>query len=95
VPVAPYTFVNLAAGAFQIRTLDFALGTVIGMAPGLLAISFFGERLAHAVRHPGLESFLVLAGLAALIVIAAAWVQRRLRDREHIAGEASEKGAHG
>lgn len=94
VPVAPFTFVNLAAGAFRIRTLDFALGTVIGMAPGLLAISFFGERLAHAVRHPGLESFLVLASLAALIVIAAAWVRRHLRGRES-AREASEKGEHG
>jgi phospholipase D1/2 len=58
--VAPFTFVNLAAGAFRIRLLDFALGTVIGMAPGLFAITFFGERLSHAVRHPGMEASWVL-----------------------------------
>ena len=96
VPVAPFTFVNLAAGAFRIRPLDFALGTVIGMAPGLAAISFFGDRLSHAVRHPGLGSFLVLAVLAAMIVAAAAWVRRHLRGRESAApgGDAS-RGEHG
>lgn len=96
VPVAPFTFVNLAAGAFRIRLPDFALGTVIGMAPGLFAITFFGDRLSHAARYPGWESFLVLAGLAALIVAAAEWVRRRLKDRENVAaGETSEKGKNG
>ena len=96
VPVAPFTFVNLAAGAFRVRPSDFALGTVIGMAPGLMAISFFGERLAQAVRHPGLGSFLVLATLAALIVMAAEWVRRRLQDRESVStGETSKKGENG
>jgi uncharacterized membrane protein YdjX (TVP38/TMEM64 family) len=96
VPVAPFTFVNLAAGAFRIRLPDFALGTVIGMAPGLFAITFFGERLSHAVRHPGMDSFLGLAVLAALIVATAEWVRRRLKDRESVpAGENSEKGKNG
>lgn len=91
VPVAPFTIVNLAAGAFRIRPLDFALGTVIGMAPGLIAITIFGERISNAVRHPGIESFLGLAVLAALIFAAAEWVRRRLKDRESVhAGEDSE-----
>lgn len=92
VPVAPFTFVNLAAGAFRIRLLDFALGTVIGMGPGLMAISFFGERLAHAVRHPGPGSFLVLAAVAALIVGAAEWVRRRLKDRESVEPKGASEG---
>jgi phosphatidylserine/phosphatidylglycerophosphate/cardiolipin synthase-like enzyme/uncharacterized membrane protein YdjX (TVP38/TMEM64 family) len=96
VPVAPFTFVNLAAGAFRIRFLDFALGTVIGMAPGLFAISFFGEQLSHAVRHPGWKSFLVLILLAAVIVAAAEWVRRRLKDREVVStGDTPESGTNG
>jgi uncharacterized membrane protein YdjX (TVP38/TMEM64 family) len=80
----------------RIRLLDFALGTVIGMAPGLFAITFFGERLSHAVRHPGIESFLGLAVLVALLVGAAEWFRRRLEDRERIrSGENSENGTNG
>jgi phosphatidylserine/phosphatidylglycerophosphate/cardiolipin synthase-like enzyme/uncharacterized membrane protein YdjX (TVP38/TMEM64 family) len=95
-PVAPFTFINLTAGALRIRLLDFALGTVIGMAPGLFAITFFGERLSHAVRHPGIESFLGLAVLVALLVGAAEWFRRRLEDRERIrSGENSENGTNG
>ncbi|MBI5576691.1 MAG: VTT domain-containing protein [Deltaproteobacteria bacterium] len=81
VPVAPFTFINLTAGALRIRPLDFALGTLIGMAPGLFAITFFGERLSYAVRHPGIESFLGLAALVAALVAAAEWLRRRLQDR--------------
>lgn len=66
------------------------------MAPGLFAITFYGERLSRAVRHPGMESFLGLAVLAALIVATAEWVRRSLKDRESVpAGETLEKGKNG
>jgi phospholipase D1/2 len=39
VPIAPFTLVNLIAGASKIRFADYLLGTVIGMAPGLVLMS--------------------------------------------------------
>ncbi|MBP2683624.1 MAG: phospholipase [Deltaproteobacteria bacterium] len=78
VPVAPFSVVNVAAGAFNVRFLDFALGTLIGMAPGIFAIAILGERLEHAIRSPGVGSFAVLAVLVALIVLASGWIRRRL-----------------
>jgi uncharacterized membrane protein YdjX (TVP38/TMEM64 family) len=78
VPVAPFTVVNVAAGAFRVRFLDFALGTLIGMAPGIFAIAILGERLEHAIRSPGVINYAVLAVLVALIVMAAGWIRRRL-----------------
>lgn len=78
VPVAPFTVVNVAAGAFRVRFLDFALGTLIGMAPGIFAIAILGDRLEHAIRSPGIINYAVLAVLVALIVMAAGWIRRRL-----------------
>ncbi|HSL91087.1 MAG TPA: VTT domain-containing protein [Candidatus Limnocylindrales bacterium] len=82
VPVAPFTVVNVTAGTFNVRFLDFALGTLIGMAPGIFTIAVFGERLEHAIRYPGFKSFAVLAVLVALIVLAAGWIRQRLGKEE-------------
>jgi phospholipase D1/2 len=82
VPIAPFTVVNVAAGAFNVRFLDFALGTLIGMAPGIFAIAVFGERLEHAIRSPGVGNFAVLALLVALVVLASGWIRRRLGREE-------------
>lgn len=82
VPSGPYTVLNVAAGAFNVRFLDFALGTLIGMAPGIFAIAVFGERLEHAVRSPGIENIAVLAVLAALFLLATVWIRRRLGNGE-------------
>ncbi|MEK8090036.1 VTT domain-containing protein [Thermithiobacillus plumbiphilus] len=88
VPVAPFSVVNLMAGASHIRLLDFMIGTLLGMAPGILAISAFGGSLMHVIRHPGPKSIAFLAGVALAIGLAVLWVRRWL-DK----GEGHEKEA--
>ena len=39
VPVAPFTVINLVAGASHIRLRDFALGTLVDLLPGVFAKS--------------------------------------------------------
>ena len=82
VPIAPFTVVNVAAGAFNVRFLDFALGTLIGMAPGIFAIAVFGERLEHTIRSPGVGNIAVLALLVVLFLLASGWIRRRLGREE-------------
>jgi phosphatidylserine/phosphatidylglycerophosphate/cardiolipin synthase-like enzyme/uncharacterized membrane protein YdjX (TVP38/TMEM64 family) len=69
-PVAPYTVVNLVAGASRIRWRDFLLGSALGLAPGLILTSTFVDRAIAAIVTPGSETFamlaLVLATIAAL-----------------------------
>jgi uncharacterized membrane protein YdjX (TVP38/TMEM64 family) len=60
--------VNLAIGASGIGLLDFALGTAIGMAPGLVALSFVGSRILEIVRNPG------ACELAWLVAAGVAWI---------------------
>lgn len=49
VPVAPFPVINLAAGASHIRFRDFALGTVLGLLPGTVAIALFAEAVARSI----------------------------------------------
>jgi phospholipase D1/2 len=67
VPIAPFTVVNLVAGASGIRILDFVLGTVIGLAPGLVLISLLGYQAAAVLLQPS------FAGLTLLVIVLAAW----------------------
>lgn len=61
VPVAPFSLVNLAAGAGSIRLVDFGLGTLIGMAPGIAAIALMGDRIAKVLDNPSAGQIAVLA----------------------------------
>jgi phospholipase D1/2 len=89
-PVAPFTFVNLIAGASHIKFWDFTIGTIIGMAPGIFAITLFGNRLEHAIRHPGAGSIALLGAFIILIIganlIFRRWISKR-NDAEAVDGE--------
>src|SRR3546814_19139338 len=68
VPFAPFSVVNLLAGATHIRFSDFMLGTALGMAPGALALILLGDRLAEVMRNPTPASLATLAGAILLLV---------------------------
>jgi phospholipase D1/2 len=78
IPVAPFSLINAVAGASHIRLRDFILGSLLGLAPGIVAITFFEDRLDVAVHHPGLGSFTVLAVLVVAAGLAAAGIRRWL-----------------
>jgi phospholipase D1/2 len=75
-PVAPFTVVNLIAGASEIRARDYMLGSLIGMSPGIVLMTLFGDRLGAWLREPNLGNLAVVVGIAAL-ALALAWVLTR------------------
>lgn len=77
-PIAPYTVVNIVAGASHIRFRDFFFGTILGMAPGILAITVFERQLELAIREPGAGSLGLLAAVVAAIVVTAVIARKRL-----------------
>lgn len=79
-PMAPFSVVNLAIGASGIGVVDFALGTLIGMAPGLVALSFVGDRIVEIIRNPSAGQLPWLA-LAVGAWIAAAFGAQALVSR--------------
>jgi phospholipase D1/2 len=76
-PVAPFTIVNIMAGASEVRFRDFILGTFLGMLPGLLAMTLFGDRLQSAIQDPKAESFMILVALVVALVLVMTWLRRR------------------
>jgi phospholipase D1/2 len=81
-PVAPFSIVNVVAGASHIHFRDFILGTLIGMLPGIVMTVTFVHHLTEAVRRPSAGTIAVLAGVAALIILAAFVMRRILKKRE-------------
>jgi uncharacterized membrane protein YdjX (TVP38/TMEM64 family) len=78
VPVAPFAVINLVAGASHIRFRDFALGTLVGLLPGLAAIALFADGLVHSIRAPDAAGFAWLSALVLVIVLATLLLRRRL-----------------
>jgi phospholipase D1/2 len=78
IPVAPFSLINLVAGASHIRFRHFLIGTLIGELPGLLGISIFVDQIGEAVRHPGPGSFVALIVAALLIVLGVFGLRRWL-----------------
>ncbi len=76
VPVAPFAVINMVAGASHIRLRDLLIGTAIGMAPSTLAMAFFVDQIAAALRAPTPLTF-VLLGLSLALIVAGAWGLRR------------------
>lgn len=77
VPVAPFTVVNLVAGASRIRFLDYLIGTVLGTAPGILVFNLLGNQLERTIRDPSAADIALLA-LVALVALSLGWVGNRL-----------------
>ena len=71
VPIAPFTLVNLVAGALRIPVLDYTLGTILGLAPGIIVLSVMGDRVFALLADPSLTDLaIVLAAILCWIGLA-------------------------
>jgi len=82
VPVAPFAVINLVAGASHIRFRDFALGTLVGLLPGLVAIALFADGLVQSIRDPDSGSFAWLAAVVIVIALAAFGLRKWLHAKQ-------------
>jgi phosphatidylserine/phosphatidylglycerophosphate/cardiolipin synthase-like enzyme/uncharacterized membrane protein YdjX (TVP38/TMEM64 family) len=84
VPVAPFALINLLAGACGVRWRDYAIGTAIGMLPGMLGLSLLIDRIVAALQSPSVLSIvtLVVTVIVTVVVLGALvrWARRRRRD---------------
>lgn len=76
-PLAPFTLVNMAAGASHISFRDFILGTALGMAPGIVAITLFSGQVREVIRAPDPLNIGLLVAILLAIALAGVWLWRR------------------
>jgi len=85
VPIAPFTIVNMVAGANGINPSHYTIGTALGLLPGLLMLSVIGSQIMDIIFNPSLGGLALLAaGIAAwiIVVFGAQTLLARLRDAE-------------
>ncbi|MET4296954.1 phospholipase D1/2 [Bradyrhizobium sp. LB5.2] len=61
IPVAPFSVVNVVAGASTLPLRDFLVGTLLGMTPGILAMAVLGAQIADLARNASWTNILLLA----------------------------------
>jgi phospholipase D1/2 len=80
IPVAPFSVVNVVAGASHLRFTDYLIGTALGMAPGTLAFSLLGSQLERTLREPSATSIAVAVGIA-VAAASLGWAANKLLGR--------------
>ncbi len=75
-PVAPASIVSLICGAVGIRFRHFTLGTLIGVTPGVLALTLFGDQLGRTLRSPTPVEIAVACAMALAVVGVVLWIRR-------------------
>ena len=82
VPVAPFTVVNLVAGASHIGLRDFAVGTLLGMLPGTLALVVLSDQVLNAIQSPEAARIALVVGLVILVALLFWGLKRWVKKRE-------------
>lgn len=84
IPVAPFSLVNIVAGASTLPVRDFLIGTMLGMMPGILAMAVLGAQIADLARNASWSNLSLLAlaflgwlGICAAAQFVATWLAGR------------------
>ena len=76
VPIAPYSVVNVAAGSLGVRLWEFLAGTALGLAPGIIALSVFGQQIRSFWQQPTLGKVVLTAALVVAWIALSLALQR-------------------
>jgi uncharacterized membrane protein YdjX (TVP38/TMEM64 family) len=85
VPVASFSVINVIAGVSEMSWKDFAVGTFLGMLPGIGAIALLADRISASLRRPDSGQLIALAIIVVLVasglIFLRRWVKRSRNNR--------------
>ena len=76
VPVAPFAIEGMVAGRIRIKLWHFLLGTFLGMLPGTLTTTVFGNQIQTAIEDPSRINWVLVAGVVVFFVVLIFMVKR-------------------
>ncbi|MCB1064132.1 MAG: VTT domain-containing protein [Verrucomicrobiae bacterium] len=82
VPVAPFLIVNLVAGSSRLTQRSFHLGTILGMAPGMLFVSVLSNQVESVITDPGWTRLALLVGLLIILGVVAWFVFKGIAEAD-------------
>ena len=86
VPAAPFAIEGFVAGNIGIRLRDFMLGTFLGMLPGTLTTTVFGDQIQTALEDPSRINWWLVAGVILFFVVLILYVRRWFGRESRLAG---------
>lgn len=97
VPVPPFAVQGIIAGAIRIKTWEYVLGSILGMAPGLLAATVFARELRAVLEDPSKISWWVFAAVIIAFGAFIWWIRRWIASKtgEHRSREVARGAARG
>jgi len=94
VPAPPFVVQGAIAGALRLNVWKYALATLLGNAPGMLATTLFGRQISHLLEDTERFSYWILAAIVAFFVAMSFLVRRWFsRQLSEVQGEAPPGGA--
>jgi phosphatidylserine/phosphatidylglycerophosphate/cardiolipin synthase-like enzyme/uncharacterized membrane protein YdjX (TVP38/TMEM64 family) len=76
VPIAPFLVEGVVAGAARVKFSDFMIGTALGMLPGTLTSTVFGNQLQIWLEDPSRINYWAIALVLSALGVAT-WLVRR------------------
>ena len=79
---APFTLINIVAGASTVRFRDFIVGTTLGMGAFVIGLAGFGFQLTQLLRDPSPRALMGAALFVLVPLTLAVLINRRFRRME-------------
>jgi uncharacterized membrane protein YdjX (TVP38/TMEM64 family) len=83
VPAAPFAIEGIMAGAARVKQWQYGVGTFLGMLPGVLATSVFGNEIHAFLEDPERAAWWIaaaaIAALGVFTYFARRWIARQAR----------------
>ena len=76
VPLAPFAVESIVAGAIRMKLWHVVVGTAIGLLPGTLTTTVFGDAIETAISGAGRVNWWLVGGALALLA-GGAWAVKR------------------
>ena len=80
VPAAPFAVEGILAGALRVKVWHFTVGTALGVLPGVLATSVFGQQITAALED-GSINWWIVAGVVLAFAALIWFFKRQLSDK--------------
>ncbi len=84
IPVAPYSIVNIVAGATRLKVKNYLFGTALGMLPGIISIMVFADRLILALQNPNWVNISIVIGVVIAVIFVFWWIKKRTTREEGV-----------
>jgi phospholipase D1/2 len=76
IPIAPFAIEGMVAGRIPIRLWHVMLGTFLGMLPGTLTTTVFGDQIQTALEDPSRINWGLVGGVIVFFVVLTVVVKR-------------------